>query len=125
MMHKIREAMANNNSTKELFKSIVEIDETYVGGKLTRRYPGITDNKTPIVGAFDRDTGHIKVSVLLGTDNKARKVSQGRLLDFIDSTVDKTATHMTDALGAYKRMKWRGRHRHKVINHSMGKRLSW
>ncbi len=34
MMHKIREAMANNNSTKELFKSIVEVDETYVGGKL-------------------------------------------------------------------------------------------
>ncbi len=65
MMHKIREAMANNNSTKELFKSIVEIDETYVGGKLTHRHPGITDNKTPIVGAFDRDTGHIKAMDIL------------------------------------------------------------
>ncbi len=26
MMHKIREAMANDNSTKELFKSMVEIE---------------------------------------------------------------------------------------------------
>ncbi len=111
MMHKIREAMANNNSTKELFKSIVEINETYVGGKLTRRHPGITDNKTPIVGAFDRDTGHIKASVLLGTDNKARKVSQGRLLDFIDSTVDKTAPHMADVDTDIKLIMWIGNER--------------
>ncbi len=50
---------------------------------------------------------------------KVEKLVKGRLLDFIDSTVDKTATHMTDALGAHKGMKWRGRHRHKVINHSL------
>ena len=120
MMHKIRQAMAKDNNTKELFKSIVEIDETYVGGKLhPQRHKGITDNKTPVVGAFDRDTSNIKACALIGTDERGIKLSQTKLLNFIDGAVDKTATHITDALGMYKGMQGRGRWKHEVINHSL------
>ncbi len=48
-------------------------------------------------------------NILLGTDAKVRKVSQARLLNFVDSIADRTAIYITDALGVYKCMKYQGR----------------
>ncbi len=54
---------------KQRITSVVEMMRHMLGSKLhPKRHKGITDNKTLIVGAYDRGTGQAKASVLLGTD---------------------------------------------------------
>lgn len=69
MMHRIRKAM--ETSQDELLKGIVEMDETYIGGKPrkgkknddgTPNLPGRGTKKTPIVGMVERG-GSVKTSV--------------------------------------------------------------
>jgi transposase-like protein len=73
MLHKIRTAMGNNPDIKNSFKQIVEIDETYVGGK-PRKFKnrqgkmikrGRGTDKTPVIGVVCRKTKQVYARVAL------------------------------------------------------------
>ena len=63
MAHRIRHAMANGIFDGEPLPGPVEVDETYVGGKVRGQGRGFRDNKTPVVSLVAR--GGNKRSVVM------------------------------------------------------------
>jgi lipoate-protein ligase B len=86
MMKQIRSAMAKEEM-KEVFEAVVEIDETYVGGK-PRKENNHNDNhtnkrgrgtsKTPVIGVKERSTG--KVHAVVANRNEFGKQLTGKQL---------------------------------------------
>lgn len=114
MQQRIRTAMASEEGN--LLRGIVEVDETYVGGKPRRKQGkkvplfkrGRGTTKTPVIGAVERG-GKVTAQI-------AENLSSRRILDFIKSVVDvKETTLMTDQFRGYAIMD-RFMER-KVINH--------
>ena len=124
MMHRIRKAMETDEA--ELLKGIVEMDETYVGGKprkenrkdkkdddeddnLPKRGRGT--KKIPVVGMVERE-GKVKTVKM-----SALAVSGKNLMELVRKHIDiKNTTLMTDQYKGYG-----GMHmvlKHKTINHS-------
>lgn len=107
--HRIRAAMEEDSPVP--LRGIVEVDETYVGGK--PRYPskrrGPWDNKTMVLGAIQRG-GDVRLKVESRHTKKA-------LHEFIKSTThDDTSAIYTDAYNGYLGI---GDHntRHESVNH--------
>jgi transposase-like protein len=95
MCHKIRSAMMQ---PQEKLGGIVEVDETYVGGKDTNRHwdkkKGVHDRKTPIIGAVQRK-GNVIARVL-------DKVTSQTMLDFVNEAVsNKVSLLATDSWPGY------------------------
>src|SRR5207247_1536292 len=62
MAHRLRYAMMQGPML-ELFKGIVEMDETYIGGRRKRTKPGRPgpdSHKTPVVALISRATGQVR-----------------------------------------------------------------
>lgn len=92
LCHRIRAAMRDINS--ELLRGIVEVDETYVGGKTRHMGRGYKGNKAIAIGAVQR-AGKIRLQVITHA-NKAT------LHKFIaDNTAPDTEAIYTDELPAY------------------------
>ncbi len=113
MLHRIRETWGGGNGTS--FAGPVEVDEAYFGGKRanmsnanrkeqTGRGPV---GKTAVVGAKDRETGHVAARVIERTD---RATLQG----FVDDHATADATLYTDDATAYRGS---GR-KHEAVKHS-------
>jgi transposase-like protein len=113
MCHRIREAMTENPSGGKLggFGEIVEVDETYVGGKLDRNTRARAKNepKAIVVGLIERD-------------GKARtfhmpSATQGFLQSLIKLNVEDVTHIMTDSHKSYSRLKhhFAG---HEAVDHS-------
>lgn len=96
MLQQIRLAMANSEH-KEFFDTIVEIDETYVGGKPrkdnehddnapkgtgTGAKRGRGTDKTPVVGVIDRNNKKIYAKVAL-PNTKGQKLTAKQLMDIL------------------------------------------
>lgn len=93
MLHQIRKAM-EKEEYKETFEAIVEIDETYVGGKPRKDNNHSDDNtdknnenkpkrgrgtsKTPVIGVKERNTG--KVHAVVANYNEDGKQLSGKQL---------------------------------------------
>lgn len=114
MCHRIRHAMVPTNPTP--FTGIVEVDETYVGGK-----PRPGDGKTHKRG---RGTSKIPVVALVERDGRAvsspvPNVTHHTLKDVILETVDPSITLYTDEFRAYNGM---DQHvaAHEAVVHSEG-----
>lgn len=108
MMHRIRKAMKDDNS---LLSGIVEMDETYVGGKPRKKNKkddddkappaprGRATKKTPVVGMVER-----------GGNVKAKSTSKFELafndfLKFVRKNIDvATSVLITDEYKAYNKM---------------------
>lgn len=107
MAHRIRYAMGPNNANAAKLKGIVEIDETYVGGKGDSRTKAI--RKTPVVALIERG-GQMRTKVV-------SNVTQKNILSEIDQCVSNDAVINTDESGVYRN---RLKHfkRHHVVNHS-------
>jgi transposase-like protein len=102
---RIRRAMQDGEDSS-LFKGIVEVDETYVGGKKAnhskkkrqarrdnnQQITGMQD-KQPVIGLLERD-GRIKLQVVNQAHGKTIK-------PIIEQTVSKDATLVTDGFGGY------------------------
>lgn len=132
MLKQIRLAMGNNE-TRQIFEAIVEIDETYVGGK-PRKSNKVEDNKnkensdkpnkrgrgtdkTPVVAVIDRNTKQVHAKV--AKPNKEGKKLTGKQLFKILSDVTKEgSTVMTDQFTSYKIIDKRTEYVHLVIDHS-------
>ena len=93
LSHRIRAAL--NEVDAQLLKGIVEVDETFVGGRMESQGRGYKGNKTVVVGAMQRG-GNICLQVVRGTDRET-------LHDFIrESTAGDTEAIYTDEWPAYK-----------------------
>lgn len=112
MLQRIREACGNDDSG--LMSGIVEVDETYFGGKEMNRRKGEklkagrgTAGKTAVVGLRERG-GKVKAKVVTSTRAKALKSE-------IANNVEPGSIVCTDEHASYKGMK---NFDHKVVNHS-------
>jgi transposase-like protein len=108
LCHRIRAAMREINS--ELLRGIVEVDETYVGGKVHGKGRGYKANKAIAIGAVQRQ-GKIRLQVI---PNATKAV----LHQFIhDNTAPDTEAIYTDEFPAYWGIKDADTH-HQWVNHS-------
>ena len=116
MLHRIREAWSTESDS--LFAGPVEVDETYIGGKLKnmsnakRRELKDTGRgavgKTAIVGAKDRATKQVRVEVVESTDRET-------LHGFVSEAVAPWATVYTDEAVAYEGIP----NPHETVKHSV------
>src|SRR5947209_10689755 len=107
LCHRVRAAMREVSA--DLLKGIVEVDETYVGGRIHGKGMGYRRNKAVVVGAVERD-GNIRLSVI-------KSPSRYWLHKFIHETTDPKAEAIyTDEHPGYLGIEDADT-RHETINH--------
>lgn len=129
LMHRIRYAMTPTTDAPKL-DGIVEIDETYVGGKprnsrAPQRIPGtksfrrmrgpapdFRDRKTPVVAMLERG-GSVRAMVV-------PTVTSANLARAIIENVAPTARVMTDERPAYRKIVPAHTGKHETVNHGRG-----
>ena len=126
MMHRIRKAMANDVNQRKLLHGIVEADETYVGGKPRKRNikrngrggysrrtgTGGSTDKTPVIGAVERN-GRVIAEPITKS-----KLNRQALMGFIGKHVDRSSSLLvTDESTVYDRASDGGAHA--SINHQV------
>ena len=111
MTHRIREAMKGAGGGGPLGgpNEVVEVDETYVGGKARNRAFRAPAKKKAVVALFQRD-GHVRSFHVANVNAK-------HLRGLIVTNVDRASHLMTDEAMVYTRV---GREfaSHSVVNHS-------
>ncbi len=117
MLHRFREAWAGE--AKALFEGPVEVDETYSGGKRKNRSNAKRKalkgtergaiGKTAVVGAKDRETNRVAVTVVQSTDAST-------LQGFVECAREAPAKVYTDDAAAYLGMD----RSYDSVNHSVG-----
>jgi transposase-like protein len=110
MVHRIRYSMTSGSIEK--LSGIVEVDETYVGGKTTGKHKRgrNTDQKTPVVVVVRRNGESRAV--------KMPRVTGANLNAFIRKNVDKDARIMTDGYAGYNKV---GEvYQHQTVDHHSG-----
>jgi transposase-like protein len=110
MCHKIRSAMIQ---PQEKLGGIVELDETYIGGKDTNRHwnkkKGTFGGKTPVIGAVQRK-GNVVVRVL-------EKVTSQAVVDFVGEAIsNKVSLLATDSWPGYS--DYLRQYPHGAVDHS-------
>jgi transposase-like protein len=130
MLKKIREAMGNQQN-KKMFEAIVEIDETYVGGKPRpsnnkdkdkdkddKNKRGRGTKKTPVIGIVDRNEKKVHAKVAM-PNAEGKKLSGNQLLAVIDEICSEGATIISDEFKGYDRLT-KTNHVHLRIDHTKG-----
>jgi transposase-like protein len=107
MAHRIRYAMGPDNANAAKLNGVVEVDETFVGGKGETATKYL--RKTPVVALIERG-GVMRTKVV-------SSVTQRNLRAAITECVDKSAVVNTDESGAYYRQ-LRDYAGHDKVNHS-------
>ena len=118
LAHRIRKAFEDQQEAK--FVSDVEVDETYMGGKVTNMHkskkPRLssagTQDKTPVIGIRERATGKVKAKV-------TNTVSSITLQNAIQESVEEGSMVYTDQNRGYKNIVKKN-YRHSSVNHSAG-----
>ena len=109
LCHRVRAAMEEAYPVP--LKGIVEIDETFIGGKVRGKGRGYKDNKAAVVGAVQRG-GKIILKVIQARD-------RATLHQFVaQATADETIAYFTDEWAAYEGIE-DGNTRHETVNHSI------
>jgi transposase-like protein len=110
--HRLRHAMADDGSVQST--GVVEMDETYVGGKRKnskRGRPGADSHKAPVVALVQRG-GKVKMFPV-------ERVTSATLKAALTAHVTKDSTIMTDEYASYPRAV-EGYAKHETVNHSEG-----
>ena len=133
MLKQIRTAMGNEN-LKNTFELIVEVDETYIGGRprksnyntaTKRRYykKGRGTSKTPVISIRERGTGKVYAKVA-ATDYNGRRLSGKQLLNVIETVAKENSVVMTDDFTGYNILNHKktnpNHYTHITVNHSVG-----
>lgn len=107
MLHRIRHNVTSSTPTLE---GIVEVDETYWGGRTTDKQ-GKFKNKVAVIGAVEKkkDTGRIKTTVTKTADATVA-------LPFMRSAIKQGSSVQTDESAIYHRVK--REYEHQSVNHS-------
>jgi transposase-like protein len=112
LCHRIRKAMDEAKPKPIGAGGIVELDETYIGGKRRHVGSGNRDNKTMVLGAVERG-GPIRLKV----EHRTKKTTHAILKEFIDqNTADETARLITDEDPSYKGIQDHNT-THETVNH--------
>ncbi len=107
MLKQIRMAMGNV-SDREMFEAIIEIDETYIGGK-SRKDNRNRDNKhkrgrgtkkMPIVGIIDRNKKKIYAKVAM-PNKDGKKLTGMQLLSILNEVCKQDSAIITDEFSGY------------------------
>jgi transposase-like protein len=106
LCHRIRKAMEEAGDRPKL-DGIVEVDETYIGGKYDSRRKRAPWEKQAVMGLLQRK-GSFEAKAI---PTKGRKI----LVGVINDRVDKSARIMTDEYAAYKAIE--KQYDHETINH--------
>lgn len=115
MLHQIRKMM--NNTSGSLLSGLVEVDETYIGGKGVNKSKTIRgkikgtgyDDKVPVFAMLQRDGG-IYMEVIEGN-----KTTGLILKPIIREKLDKDAILITDGFGAYYGLNTE--FKHEIVDH--------
>ncbi|MDB5271786.1 MAG: hypothetical protein JWO58_153 [Chitinophagaceae bacterium] len=116
MLHRIRHSMNHNSEFKKLIGDVVEIDETYVGGKISNKHLSIrkkTKNssslihKTPVLGILARDVSIVTKVIY--------DVKRTKVVPFIIRNVGLNTTIYTDSSHLYTPLK--KVYKHDSVNH--------
>jgi len=110
-LHKLRRAMVRQGRDK--LNGVVEVDETYIGGSESggKRGRG-AENKVITAVAVeinDNKIGRIRISVI-------DDVSSNSLHQFIEETIEKGSTIVTDGWSGYNGLTGKGYKQEKLIN---------
>jgi len=105
LCHRIRDAMGDD--PQPLLNGIVEVDETWIGGKRRHVGRGYTENKSVVVGAVQRD-GEVRLKVIPAKDRAA-------IEDFLTAYTTRDAMIFTDDYGVYDYLP---PDKHREVNHS-------
>ena len=109
LCHRIRKAMGNEPLEGPTLFGVVEVDETYIGGKARGKGRGYTGNKIIVAGAIQRDGG-IRLA-------RVPNVRRNTLHEFIRQTVkDEAEAIYTDELASYMGIEDHNT-RHETVNH--------
>lgn len=115
LAHRIRTAMSQKPSANML-KGIIEIDETYVGGKPrkdgTKHKRGRGTEKTPVLAIVERNGNAISKPIDI--------VNAQNLRSAVNEVVNRQSTIMSDDLRSYCGIGQGFEGGHKSVNHSMG-----
>ena len=136
MLRQIRIAMGNGDN-KYYYEAVLEIDETYIGGKPRkennsnddddddfkkrydrRKHTGRGTKKTPVVGVVNRDDNHVFAKVVLPNKDGKKLTGIQLLRILIDiSNNDKANVVLSDEFRSYDILK-KTEYRHYKINHN-------
>lgn len=111
LAHRIRYAMTTE-PLRSMLTGVVEVDETYIGGKSRRGASGRgSERKTPVMALVERG-GRIRARVV---DSASQKTLKGAIREY----VRKDARLMTDEWSGYQGLK-REFADHKTVKHAAG-----
>ena len=112
MLRIIRNTMSKEEYT-DTFEAIVEIDETYVGGKPRKENKhderetnekhnkrGRGTSKTPVVGVKERNTGRV-YAVVANKNEEGKQISGKQLFNVLKKVCKENTLVMTDQLSSY------------------------
>lgn len=111
MLQQIRIAMGKEEY-KETFEAVVEIDETYVGGKPRKKNNhnesddedkpkrGRGTSKTPVIGVKERNTGKVH-AVVANYNDEGKQLSGKQLFAVLKKVCKGNNTVMTDQFSGY------------------------
>jgi hypothetical protein len=94
MAHGVRLAMQEDGEFCEKFDGIVEVEETYVGGKRSGRRGRGAATKVPVVAMRERTSGHVRMQAV-------KNVSGRTLAEFIREHARPGAEVHTDGFSSY------------------------
>ena len=121
MSHRIHYAM-KEGPLAGLLGGVVEIDETFVGGK-----PRFGDQKVAHKGGYRKDSNKTPVVALIQRNGNVRttvvpSVNANNLRDFVNSNIAKGSIVNTDSSSTYNSILWPiikvGKGRHDMVNHN-------
>lgn len=112
MLHLIRQAMAKEEYN-DVFEAVVEIDETYVGGKPRKKNThnereteenfnkrGRGTSKTPVIGIKERSSGKVH-AVVANFNAEGKQLSGKQLFRVLKKVCKDGTTVMTDQYSGY------------------------
>ncbi len=110
MSHRIRLAMQEDKDFCQKFSGIVEVDETYIGGKRSGPRGRGASSKVPVVGIRERTSGKIRMQTV-------SDVSSTTLAQFIREHVQSGSEMHTDEFTSYLWLD-SSEFTHGTVNHS-------
>src|SRR5262249_26331910 len=94
MAHRIRLAMQDDPQFCRKYSGVVEIDETYIGGKGTGPRGRGSASKIPVVGIKERTSGQIRLKAV-------ENVKSRTLAEFLRLNANEGSEIHTDAFSSY------------------------
>lgn len=117
MSHRIREAMRDGDLDVPFGNDggAVEVDETFIGRDVTKKFARGTNHKCKVLALVDRETGQARAMVI-------DDLKLSTMLPILNANIAREARVMTDTAGQYDSI---GKHYdHASVNHTKGEYVS-